>query len=709
MKKFKCSKKVQAIALAILFIPLFSTCKDDKPEPPKSDKKELTNVNIKVAGQTWSAQSKDGKNFEFLAPLVVNGVLFNQDLLREATIEFTIPEKATSDPQSGARVNLTQDLTITVTAEDETIAQYIVKKSDGTSDEKFFVSFSVKLGEKNVDCEIDGTTFTVFIPRPKLEDMNLLQEVVPTFTLSVGAIANPQTGVKQTFVKMTDIEDPDDPDAEPQKVYELLSVEYEITAHDQSKQKWTVEVRGRSNADVDVFYLDFYENPQADYEWRGEVQMVADINKETQTITYVMPVLPTWFTKNHMTVFPAVIQISEGATVEPGWDVPQDFSKDVVYTVTAEDGTTKREWTVKAPAFYIKEKWSNEFTVYNENLDLNANSIAIIGDYLTVSRERTPKLINKSDGTISNIELNITDVWKGNAVTEPAEGATHRYPFFVTNDDKGNLIAGSLNAWRSDVYTLFKWKSATEAPEVLMEFPTISEGAITSGHGRKLQVLGDINGKGLIIAPNVNTAGVDAAILKSKGEHFMWKIEGGNVNLTPVKVQTNIRWDNSNYGYQLLTPLGLEPVSPYYVGSHAASEASDEKNKYPNVYFGEIGAMEPIAAPFGKGTGVAQGYGDAYYLYHKLFTFSSKNMIATFSGAWSNYYFAVMERTADNKHVTLVAHVIPYVAEGTSEAPGPGRNTNGTGSMTMEVVGNDIFFYLLPTNKGVYCYQMSKF
>ena len=43
-----------------------------------------------------------------------------------------------------------------------------------------------------------------------------------------------------------------------------------------------------------------------------------------------------------------VIEVSEGAAVSPKSGVAQDFSKDVTYTVTAEDGKTTKTYTAKA-------------------------------------------------------------------------------------------------------------------------------------------------------------------------------------------------------------------------------------------------------------------------------------------------------------------------------------------------------------------------
>ena len=42
------------------------------------------------------------------------------------------------------------------------------------------------------------------------------------------------------------------------------------------------------------------------------------------------------------------IQVSAGASVSPASGVSQDFTNDVIYKVTAEDGTTIREYTARA-------------------------------------------------------------------------------------------------------------------------------------------------------------------------------------------------------------------------------------------------------------------------------------------------------------------------------------------------------------------------
>jgi Domain of unknown function (DUF5018) len=61
----------------------------------------------------------------------------------------------------------------------------------------------------------------------------------------------------------------------------------------------------------------------------------------TKEITALLPM------EADLKILVPTITISEKANISPATDVVQDFSKDVIYTVTAEDGTTK-SFTVKA-------------------------------------------------------------------------------------------------------------------------------------------------------------------------------------------------------------------------------------------------------------------------------------------------------------------------------------------------------------------------
>lgn len=62
---------------------------------------------------------------------------------------------------------------------------------------------------------------------------------------------------------------------------------------------------------------------------------------------------------------PSEITISEGASISPAPDAPQDFTQPVVYTVTAEDTKTEIEWTVTIHGALIStEKLNREIRLY---------------------------------------------------------------------------------------------------------------------------------------------------------------------------------------------------------------------------------------------------------------------------------------------------------------------------------------------------------
>jgi hypothetical protein len=69
-----------------------------------------------------------------------------------------------------------------------------------------------------------------------------------------------------------------------------------------------------------------------------------DINATTNVITHTYPA------GTDVTALAPTITLSEGATVSPASGVARDFSTDVSYWVTAADGSTKKQYTVKVTA-----------------------------------------------------------------------------------------------------------------------------------------------------------------------------------------------------------------------------------------------------------------------------------------------------------------------------------------------------------------------
>ena len=69
------------------------------------------------------------------------------------------------------------------------------------------------------------------------------------------------------------------------------------------------------------------------------------------------------------------ITVSLGATISPESGVVQDFTAPVVYTVTAQDGTTSVEWTVTVVEVTLLPISEIRFTPHEENVSLYNNTI----------------------------------------------------------------------------------------------------------------------------------------------------------------------------------------------------------------------------------------------------------------------------------------------------------------------------------------------
>jgi hypothetical protein len=165
---------------------------------------------------------------------------------------------------------------------------------------------------------ITSGTGTVDIVMPFGTNLNGL---TPAIVISSGATISPLTGVSQNFTSQ---------------------VSYTVTAADGTPKIWNVNVTVEpvnSAAEITAFDI--------------PSQYSSVINSLTDTIIITMP-----FGTNVTNLTPS-IATSIGATVIPNSGISQDFTLPVVYTVTAENGVTNKDWTV------ILDFLSSVETTYN--------------------------------------------------------------------------------------------------------------------------------------------------------------------------------------------------------------------------------------------------------------------------------------------------------------------------------------------------------
>lgn len=365
--------------------------------------------------------------------------------------------------------------------------------------------------------------------------------------------------------------------------------------------------------------------------------------------------------------------LSYYATVSPLPSESQDFSQDVVYTVTAQDGSAI-VYTVRwnygdiladgQGGGYTMRKWYKTFADLGLTNDIE-NSLAVCGDYLVVSR--TGLLFNKTTGEPAGKLLNMEGIAGGTVAQQ--------VPFFLTNDSEGNMIGCTLAAWSGD-FKVYKWTSVDAAP---IEILSTSE--VGTSVGRKLTVVGDVNGDGYILTTFVGSA---------NGTHFRWKITGGVVSISHDLVETGIPINDGNWS-QNIAPLNASANSPYFVGDAVAGGTSIH-------YFNGSSTAEIMGLVTDADAG-PKNWGNFTQTHVVACPFNGKAYGAVISSSWGRCFFTIKDSEANNEvFFSDIWNNNTY-------------NGNATGSLTssLSADGQSLYIYALVTSRGIACYQLTKY
>jgi hypothetical protein len=152
-----------------------------------------------------------------------------------------------------------------------------------------------------------------------------------------------------------------------------------------------------------------------------------------------------------VTALVPMIVVSDGATINPDSGISQNFTNDVIYTVTAEDNTTFKTWTVSV-AYYTPNYGINDndgvnlpeitylYTgltndVIEQGADFDGQNLGVITSYsINGVSINTWKV---DDGDVTGAQLNYK-VWSDGA-SEPAEYTT-RSINWTSNEGGGDQI-----------------------------------------------------------------------------------------------------------------------------------------------------------------------------------------------------------------------------------------------------------------------------
>lgn len=293
----------------IAFATVFATfiiygCKNSEPEVVKSSEKSISGLKIASLSSADVAFDAATGTYTVTVPKGTDP--------KAIAVDFTLPNGATCSPRPGTVQDFSQPVTYTVTAEDGSTQVFKVVVNTIKSSEAELSNLKIE-DINNAVISYDATSRTFDIVVPSLTDVRILR---PIFTLSEGAKASPASR------EMKDFTNP---------------VTYTVTAEDGTTKVFKIIVRKASSKEADMLSFSLKGVPETDY---FEIKKSQDPNSN-------------WFqiVADFGTVLSGVIPeitVSEGATVTPASGIPQDFSREqpFTYTVTAEDGVTKKEYKI---------------------------------------------------------------------------------------------------------------------------------------------------------------------------------------------------------------------------------------------------------------------------------------------------------------------------------------------------------------------------
>lgn len=230
-----------------------------------------------------------------------------------ATFSYTgkqIQVGSVDQTSSSTSNDFTSPVTYTVTAEDDSIQNYVVTVSIASSSDKQITSFKL-LAEDNsalssdVDGTIDETAKTISLSVPYGTDKTSL---VPTIAFSGDSIS-PESKTEADFSN---------------------SVNYTVTAADGTTQEYVVTVTTMASADKSITSFKLLAEDNAAL----STDITGSISEAGKTITIAVP-----NTTNVTALKPTIVHT--GNSISPASGTATDFSNDVTYTVTAQDESTQ--------------------------------------------------------------------------------------------------------------------------------------------------------------------------------------------------------------------------------------------------------------------------------------------------------------------------------------------------------------------------------
>lgn len=381
-------------------------------------------------------------------------------------------------------------------------------------------------------------------------------------------------------------------------------------------------------------------------------------------------------TENIGTVM-AEVRSSAHATISPDpTAVALDYDKDQKLVVTAYDGVTKREYSVKKSIpnkleFGLRSGSAKIMFAKKLNADLGIKTLnmtgglAVSGDYLVLNtRGENSVYINAKTGEkVGEIDLgNI----KGSVTN-----------FYHTSDEAGNILVANLTPNAGNIFKLSKLKSVKDTPADFIAWDTGG-----SALGRKVSIAGNIDANAIITAPIYVGAGVSKKFAR-------WQVvNGALLSQTPtlVDVDANIKGWTTNG--DLVYTSGSDITSDYFIASY-----SENKFTWVNGKTNIVSDMlDPINANFIQNAVDYAEFNKAKY--------ATLNWINSFTWGSADFVWLLDVSSNGNFNGNLEAKTskaVVWQTEGNKWGPNSLQepaNANGTGDVLIKVSDDGYFMYL---------------
>ncbi len=350
------------------------------------------------------------------------------------------------------------------------------------------------------------------------------------------------------------------------------NTKYNLTEDDLKKVKVVANLDDNCSIEPSILIMDLtHDNlitvinqkiERTDYIVRGEIRksnacavtafklidenLVGVVNESTKVISIIKDEAPAKQL--------AEVELSFGATIT-GTDptkVACDYSKDVKFTVTAQDGKTTAEYIVKVQLPSTLEKgmrpgsgkilWNNKIVdTYAPATPLMMTSMAVIKDYIVLNtRNEDMMVVNRKTGA------------KEGTIKLPFKSSLGN--FKATGDSSDNILVTNLDSKEIVVYRI---KGINGTPTEYIRYNVGGK-----SYGRGISVIGSLDEDAVITMPRFEDA----------GWYFLrWTVTGGVLNTEPelVTINSSVNAGGWVYNCDVVATDPSNPKSDYFVNSYA--------------------------------------------------------------------------------------------------------------------------------------------